>query len=273
MDSTMQKTILITGSTDGIGLATAKMLAAKNHHILLHGRNPEKLENARESVTAAGGGGLVETFEADLSDLHQVEQLAEDVMASHDTLDVLINNAGIFRTANPVTRDGLDVRFVVNTLAPVLLTRTLLATLSPCGRVINLSSAAQSPVNLEALSGLTRIPDAFDAYAQSKLAVTMWTRHFAESLDHTGPVIIAVNPGSMLGSKMVKEGFGVAGGDLEIGADILSRAALADEFGSLSGKYYDNDSKRITDPHPDALDSTRRNEVVSQIEELLDRSS
>ncbi len=83
--------------------------------------------------------------------------------------------------------------------------------------------------------------DDMGAYAQSKLAITMWSRIMAEKLKD-GPMIVAVNPGSLLASKMVKEGFGVAGNDLSIGADILTRATLSDEFANASGKYFDNDS-------------------------------
>jgi hypothetical protein len=78
----------------------------------------------------------------------------------------------------------------------------------------------------------------------------MWSRNLAHSLKHEGPAIIAVNPGSMLGTKMVKEGFGVAGADIHIGAEILIRAALADEFETASGQYFDNDSGQFASPHP-----------------------
>ncbi len=70
----------------------------------------------------------------------------------------------------------------------------------------------------------------------------MWSRTLALSLQDQWPVVVAVNPGSMLGSKMVKEGFGVAGKDIRIGAEILIRAALGDEFENASGHYFDNDS-------------------------------
>lgn len=106
-----------------------------------------------------------------------------------------------------------------------------------------------------------------DAYAQSKLAITMWSRELANKPD--APIIIAVNPGSMLGSKMVKEGFGVAGGDLGIGADILSRAALDDEFTEASGQYFDNDSGRFASPHADALNSGKSTATVRDIETVL----
>lgn len=79
------------------------------------------------------------------------------------------------------------------------------------------------------------------AYSQSKLALIMWSRTMALSLKDHGPAIIAVNPGSMLGTKMVKEGFDVTGADIRIGANLLTRAALADEFVTASGQYFDND--------------------------------
>jgi hypothetical protein len=84
-----------------------------------------------------------------------------------------------------------------------------------------------------------------------------------------GPAIIAVNPGSMLGSKMVREGFGVAGGDLRVGAEILTRAALADEFAAASGRYFDNDKGKFASPHPDALDQRKSEEIVRVIEDCL----
>ncbi len=263
----MQKTILITGATDGIGLEAAKRLAASGHHLLLHGRNPAKLEKAVEAVRE--GDGRVEEHLADLSRMDEVAALAAAVAAKHGQLDVLINNAGVFRASHPINADGLDVRFAVNTIAPFLLTRRLLPVLSESSRVVNLSSAAQAPVDLRALKGEVRLSDNA-AYAQSKLALTMWSREMARSLAE-GPMIVSVNPGSMLGTKMVKEAFGVAGGDVGIGADILYRASVSDEFEGASGKYFDNDSGRFAPPHPDGLDSTKSMAVVRAIEDVLGR--
>jgi hypothetical protein len=91
----------------------------------------------------------------------------------------------------------------------------------------------------------------------------------ALSLKDDGPAIIAVNPGSMLGTKMVKQAFGVDGGDLRIGAEILCRAALADEFAAASGRYFDNDSGRFTSPHPDELNPQKSEEIVRVMEAVL----
>jgi NAD(P)-dependent dehydrogenase (short-subunit alcohol dehydrogenase family) len=264
----MQKIILVTGSTDGIGLATARMLVLLGHHVLLHGRSTAKLENAERTLSALPEGGRVESYVADLSRMADVEAHAKAVSEKHTKLDVLINHAGVYSTPDPITQDRLDARFTVTTIAPYLLTQRLLPLLGTSGRVINLSSAAQSPVDSRALAGEGRLSDGA-AYAQSKLALTMWSRSLALSLDDHGPAIIAVNPGSMLGSKMVKDAFGVDGGDIRIGADILRRAALSDEFAAASGQYFDNDSGQFASPHPDALDPRKSQAVIRVIETVL----
>ena len=197
-----------------------------------------------------------------------VEELAKAVAGRHRQLDVLVNNGGVFKTSDPTTPDGLDVRFAVNTIAPYLLTRRLLPLLGTTGRVVNLSSAALAPVNPEALSGHARLAD-MEAYAQSKLALTMWSRSLALELEDRGPAVIAVNPGSLLGTKMVKEGFGTPGKSIRIGADILTRAALSDEFATASGRYFDNDSGRFAQPHPDALDPLKCRKIADVIETVL----
>ncbi len=264
----MSKTILITGSTDGIGLETAKMLREQGHTVLLHGRSAAKLETAEKTLASMPGSGRIESYQADLSSMQDVKKLATEVASRHASLDVLINNAGVYMTPNPTTPDGHDVRFVVNTLAPYLLTERLLPLLGSTGRVINLSSAAQAPVDLAALAGQRRVDD-MAAYAQSKLALTMWSQEMGLKHKETGPVFIAVNPGSLLASKMVKEGFGVAGSDLRIGADILCRAALADEFADRSGQYFDNDIGKFAPPHSDARDAGKLAKVVAAIEDIV----
>ena len=257
----MTKTILITGATDGIGLLTAKTLTAEGHNVLLHGRSADKLEAAAREV-----GGNPETYRADLSLLEDVNALVADVCAKHDTLDVLINNAGVLKVPNTQTDSGLDVRFMVNTIAPWALTVGLLPIIPKDGRVVSLSSAAQAPVNIKAMRSEQQLGHN-EAYAQSKLALTIWSQELAREHPE-GPVFVSVNPGSLLATKMVKESYGMAGNDLRIGADILRRAAVSEEFANASGQYYDNDTGRIARPHPAAADRAHVAQLMAAIREL-----
>ncbi len=266
----MKKTILITGSTDGIGKATAEALIDQGHRVLIHGRNQNKLNTVKAELNKRNASTDVESYAADLSDFAAVEQLASAVLNKHQRIDVLINNAGVFKVPNKTADNGIDIRFVVNTIAPYLLTLKLLKCLGTSGRVINLSSAAQAPVNIAALGEANHLSDD-QAYAQSKLALTMWSRHLANKLNKQGPVIIAVNPASFLGSNMVKEAYGTQGKDLKIGVDILVRASISDDFASASGLYFDNDKGAFSDPHPDALNAIKNKTVTEKIEEILAR--
>lgn len=263
----MIRTILLTGATDGLGLAASKLFVEAGHRLFLHGRNAQKLDLAATRLAAIPGAGEILPVQADLSVFADVEKLADSVKAQCSTLHVLINNAGVYQATDPRADGGLDVRFVVNTLAPYLLTRRLLPLIPATGRVVNLSSAAQSPVNMQAFTAPPSLGDGV-AYAQSKLAITMWSKYLADELGVDGPTVIVLNPGSLLGSKMVKA-LGVEGGDIAIGADAIMRAALEDEFSSASGRYYDNDRHRFADLHPDALNSGKVTQLVRTMDKLL----
>ena len=254
----MSKTILITGSTDGIGLLTARQLVASGHTVLLHGRSTEKLAAAADQV-----GGAPKTYQADLSKMGDVQAMAEAILADHERLDVLINNAGILKSPNPKTEAGRDIRFDVNTVAPYILTKKLLPIIPADGRIVNLSSAAQAPVDVSAMETYRPMGE-MDAYAQSKLAITIWTAGMAAE-NPDGPAMIAVNPGSLLASKMVKEGFVVAGNDLNVGADILIEAATGPGFADASGKYFDNDSGQFAPPHAAASNPAQVNAVMKSL--------
>lgn len=251
---------MITGATDGIGLETAKKLKSLGHEIIIHGRNEDKLKKVSLELSA-------KYYKADFSNLREVNSLANEILNDHSSIDVLINNAGVYKTPNPRTKDGYDIRYVVNTFAPYLLTKRLLPILNG-GRIINLSSAAQSSVDFEALLGKTELSD-FEAYAQSKLAITMWTRYLASTLDNGGPIVIAVNPASLLGTKMVKEGFNTSGNDVNIGVDILVSLSLDEKHKDHSGEYYDNDNKMYSSPQDDGLDDSKAMKIVTLIEEII----
>jgi len=99
----------------------------------------------------------------------------------------------------------------------------------------------------------------------------MWSRQLALSLGDDGPAVIAVNPASFLGSNMVKQAYGVVGNDLQVGADILARAAISTEFKDASGLYFDNDKGQFSKPHPDALNAQKIAALTAKLEEITAR--
>lgn len=262
------KTILITGSTDGIGKGTALKLAKEGHHIYIHGRNKDKLNRVILELQYASNNQYIKGFVADFSDLNAVKQMAEKINKEVPKLDVLVNNAGIYKSKIEKTKAGLDIRMAVNYFAPVILTENILPVLEKGKevRILNLCSAAQSAVQKDVLTGDTSI-NANGAYAQSKLALTMWTFNFAKQ--HPNIATIAVNPGSLLNTKMVKETFGQYWSPAEKGVDILYSLALDVIHANKSGHYFDNDMGSYNNAHPDAYDLTKISALMNSTNELL----
>lgn len=266
------KTILITGSTDGIGKLAAIKLAKDGHEIFLHGRSQEKLDRVISEVKEASGNENVNGFVADFSNLKAVANMAEQVNAKLSKLDVLINNAGVFKSAVDKTTDGLDIRFAVNYFAPYVLTKTLLPLLEKGTntRIVNLSSAAQATVRKGALNGEATV-NASEVYAQSKLALTMWSFNLAKQLSNVS--VIAVNPGSLLNTRMVAEAYGQHWSSADKGGNILYELAVSNEYEGETGQYFDNDKGdpkgRFGQAHPDAYDEAKIIDLIEQTEEFL----
>lgn len=279
---TVHKTILITGSTDGIGKLAALKLAKAGHQVYLHGRDADKLASVIAEVQAVATGEAVENidgFVADFSDPTAVLKMASDVNERLPKLDVLINNAGIYTTSAATTKDDLDIRFVVNYLAPYELTNALLPLLKQSGRarIVNLSSAAQAPISYKAFVGQASLDDKA-AYAQSKLALTMWSMDLADRVASDDINVIAVNPGSLLNTKMVDEAYGQYWSSADKGANILAELAISDEFADDTGKYFDNDIKdgdhgdargEFGQPHADALNKEAIAELEKHTQQVL----
>ena len=266
----MKKTILITGSTDGIGKLAAIKLAKDGHEIYLHGRNADKLRAVISEIKDESNNENIKGFVADFSNLNVVQKMATKVNKELSKLDVLINNAGVYKSAVSKTVNDLDVRFAVNYFAPYVLTEGLLTLLKKGkdSRVINLSSAAQAPVSMEALIGNEQLSTQ-EAYAQSKLALTMWSFQLAEK--ETALTVIAVNPGSLLNTKMVKEGFGFHRSSADKGANILYDLATSLKYESASGKYFDNDIENFGTIHPAGSDKQAIRTLVEKTENLVDK--
>lgn len=300
----MKKNILITGSTDGIGKLAAIKLAQLGHNVYLHGRDASKLADVIAEVKAAAIQAnqqanqqvIIDGFVADFSQLSDVKSMADAVIKKFTAaglhLDVLINNAGVFKVANTQTPEGFDVRFVVNYFAPYLLTRALLPLMSKSAieasnaaptannslpaRIVNLSSAAQQAVSAQALAGQKQLSDQ-DAYAQSKLALTMWSMALAEQVATDNINVIAVNPGSLLNTRMANDAYGQHWSSADKGADILVALAVSDEFANETGRYFDNDIKgehgdkrgAFGTPHNDASNKSAIEQLIQNTEQIL----
>ncbi|WP_405495599.1 SDR family NAD(P)-dependent oxidoreductase [Nocardia sp. NBC_00511] len=191
------KTMLITGATSGIGLAAAQQLAATGNHLVLVGRNPEKLAAAVDLVRAAGRGE-VDALQCDLSALDSVRRLADTLHARYDRLDVLANNAGAFHTRRTETGDGLEATFAVNHLAGFLLTELLLDLLrdGAPARILFTSSVMHygTALDFEDLQ-LRHGYSPNTAYGRAKLANVLYVRELSRRLTGTGVTANAFHPG------------------------------------------------------------------------------
>jgi len=270
--NTMNKTILITGSTDGIGKLAAIKLAKDSHTIYLHGRNAEKLTQVIAEVKAQSNNDNIKGFVADFSVMSEVRNMAEQIKNELPKLDVLINNAGVFKSGKPQTSDGFDIRFAVNYFAPYLLTKELMPILKQGSvpRLINVSSAAQAPVSLEGLAGQSAFSEQA-SYAQSKLALTMWSFYLAKAEPNIS--VIAVNPGSLLNTNMVREAYGRYWSSADKGGNILHGLAVSDEYVGVTGKYFDNDKGEeigmFGDAHSDAYDHELNEKLIRSTKMIL----
>lgn len=236
------RTILITGSTDGVGRRAAEQVAEPGVMVLVHGRNGKRAEHVVESIRASGGDARFYT--ADLASLAEVRRLADEIKRNHGRLDVLINNAGIGVDGTHPGRcespDGLELRFAVNYLSGFLLTRLLLPLLTAGApaRIVNVASAGQQPIDFSDVM-LTRGYSGRRAYCQSKLAQILFTFDLAKEVKDLGITVNALHPASYMDTAMVR-GDGLSPmSTVGEGADAILNLALSPALEGRSGLYFD----------------------------------
>jgi NAD(P)-dependent dehydrogenase (short-subunit alcohol dehydrogenase family) len=232
--------------------------------VIMAGRDRYRTEAARRSVTERSGSDRVEVALADFSRLGDVRRLAEEILAGHDRLDVLVNNAGLFSPHYRLSADGFELTFAVNHLAPFLLTNLLLERLkaSAPARIVTVASEAHRRNRID-VGGLTRPRDwtMMRAYGRSKLCNVLFTRELASRLDRDEVVATCLHPG------VVATGIGQRGGLTELGWRVLKPFMISPEKGAetpvflatvpdpqiFHGGYVIR--KALTQPDPAALDS------------------
>ncbi|HTJ26655.1 MAG TPA: SDR family NAD(P)-dependent oxidoreductase [Candidatus Limnocylindria bacterium] len=264
------KTVLITGSTDGVGRAVALALAAAGARVLVHGRDRARGEAVVAQIAASGGEARF--YQADLASLAAVRELAAAVRRDESRLDVLINNAGLGSGtaggARTTSADGHELLFAVNYLAGFLLTRLLLPLLeaSRPARIVNVSSLGQQPIDFADVM-LTRGYNGTRAYCQSKLAQIAFTIDLARELDGRGVTAYAVHPATFMDTTMVREAGAEPMSTVEEGADAILQLAVAPDVETHNGRFFNG--LRPGRPHASVEDATIRERLRVLSEELV----
>jgi NAD(P)-dependent dehydrogenase (short-subunit alcohol dehydrogenase family) len=255
------RVVLVTGATDGLGRACVRSLAESGATVLVHGRNPDRIESTVEELRrAAGGDDRVRSYQADFASLSEVRDMADDVLRREERLDVLVNNAGIGSDVpgggeRMESADGYELRFAVNYLAGYLLTERLLdlLTRSAPARVVNVSSAGQMALDFDDLI-LTRGYDGVRAYCQSKLAQIMQAIDLSERFEPTDLTANALHPATYMPTKIVSSPVST----LEQGVEATLRLVEDSELDGVSGRYLNGLREARADPQAYDPDARRR---------------
>ncbi|CAN5916124.1 SDR family oxidoreductase [soil metagenome] len=238
-----ERVVLVTGSTDGIGRAAARALAAAGAKVIIHGRSKAKVDAAVAALSAELPGAHLQGVAFDMGTLAATRKGAQAVLDLAPQLHVLVNNAGIIANERSVTADGLELTMAVDHIAPFLLTELLLprleasATSAP-SRVINVASIAHTRGKAGTDFQLESNWSPYGAYAFAKLANVMHAMELAERHDPTKLVAYSLHPGT-IGTKLLRQGFGpIQGGTVEQGARTIVRLASAELVDEPSGTYF-----------------------------------
>lgn len=270
------KSVLVTGSTDGIGREAAERLSALGADVLVHGRDERRGAAALAAVRAASPSGSGALHLADISTVAGARTLAADVRRSHPRLDVLLANAGVYAAQRSVTADGLELTFAVNAVAPIVLAAELLPALRAAApaRIVILSSASHWTGEMHWDDLQFAAPGAYDglvAYDQSKLAIALLTFELARRLQGTGVTAVCLDPGDV-DTELLREGWPeLPGISIADGAATSVYLASSAEAEGLSGVYFEEGIE--TTPLEAALDGGAQRRIWAEVERLGGRLS
>src|SRR6266851_482832 len=246
------KTVLITGSTDGVGRFVAAKLAAAGANVLIHGRDQARAKTLADEIR--GQGHIEPIFhQADLSSLAGARQLAAAVLAGHKRLDVFISNAGIY----------LSGFLLAHLLLPLLKT-------SAPARIVNVASLGQHPLDFDDVM-LTKGYNGTRAYAQSKLAQIMFTIDLARELEGSGVTVNALHPATYMNTTMVREGGITPISTVEQGGEAILHLAAGDDVAGKSGLFFNG--MQQAQANPQAYDAGARQRLRALSLELTGLSA
>ncbi|HEX5440560.1 MAG TPA: SDR family oxidoreductase [Ktedonobacterales bacterium] len=246
------KICLITGATSGIGLVTARELAARGATVAMVGRSETKARVAVEAIRQQTGNSEVDYLLADLSSQDAVRGVAKAFQRRYGALHVLVNDAGVMLWRRETAANGLEMTFAVNHLAPFLLTNLLLDTLraSAPARVVTVASVAHNGavISFDDLQHKQGRYQWLKVYGQTKLANIMFTYALARRLSGSGVTANALHPG-IVATRIYRSGNGLFNSmtkavmpifalSPEKGAETLIYLASSPEVATVSGQYF-----------------------------------
>lgn len=272
----MPSTALITGATSGLGEAAAEALAKKGIKVLIAGRDAARGGAVVARIKANGGDA--EFLPADLFSLKGVRQLAAEVKKRASSLSILINNAGGTFRKQHTTPDNLEQTFMLNTLAPFVLTRELTELLSAGqGRVVNVATGVPkgTKVDLKDLSNPTKY-SGLSAYSKAKLALIAASIEQSQRLSSKGITVVSIHPGIIMGTRFSNEMpramvvIGELFGKIFRFGSTLEQAANRFVFAATgaveNGAFYNQDKKG--EPPAQTQDASFRAQLWSDLERL-----
>jgi NAD(P)-dependent dehydrogenase (short-subunit alcohol dehydrogenase family) len=273
------KVCLITGGTDGIGKEAAYGIARQGATLLIHGRDAEKGARTVEELKARSGNQAIEFLQADFASLVDVRRLAAAIIERAPRIDVLINNAGGMFVKHRVSKEGYELTFAINHLAPFLLTHLLLDTLKSGvpARIVTTASDAHrgASLNFDDLQAMRKYSP-MGAYGSSKLANVLFTRALAKRLAGTTVTATCFHPGFVRSSiardfaPIPKALFHLMAAFARTpakGAETMVYLATAPEVQGASGGYYVD--CKLTPPAPAAQDDTAAERLWRVSEQLV----
>lgn len=272
---------MVTGANSGIGKETAKKLAEMGATVVMVCRSKERGESAMAEVKGRGNT-KVELLLADFASLDSVRSLAREFVQAHDSLHVLVNNAGVARVRRSTTSDGLETTFQVDYLSHFLLTNLLLGALKrgAPSRIVNVSSASHYGGHLRFDDlNVVRGYSVMKAYSQAKLAQVLFTFELSRRLQGTGVTVNCLHPGAVAtniwGSAMGPFAFLGKVNRLflippEKGAETPVYLASSPEAEGVTGKYFDNKLPKESSAESQDLALARR--LWEESEKMADLS-
>lgn len=267
-----QRTTLITGATQGLGRGIALDLAARGDTVLLHGRDRARLDAVAAEVRATAPDATVRTYLADLADLDHVHAMAAQVRAAEPRLDALVNNAVAGGGSEPLRRElsrqGHELRFAVNHLAPYALTRDLLPllTASAPARVVNVASIGQDTIDFGDVM-LEKGYEGLRAYCRSKLAMIMASFELAAEIGGTGVTVNTLHPAHLMDTNGVREYGLTPATSIDEGVRPTVRLITDPDLESTTGRYFDQFTD--TRAHEQAYDIEARRRLMELTHGLI----